>query len=248
MADDKTDKQDDKALATKKQADAAVKESAEENKAMAEQQAKIKELEAKLAEAEAREKATDKLESAVKSAVRVSDAVRDAAGEAIQCLLRRKGGTKVTFGHNRATQKTYHFKPVDESDDQSPHICNVDDEDHADRLLSIRESYRLYRGDSGYVDKIEVTRGANTDEGAFINKFDDILSIDFETAENDTVADWAKEVLNLTPAHSAKIREKAASLDVKPAKGDNMNEILRKIGQAMQEEERAASEQASKGK
>lgn len=247
MADDKTDKQDDKALATKKQADAAVKQSAEENKAMAEQQAKIKELEAKLAEAEAREKATDKLEAAAKKVTKVADA-NSGDGYTIQCLLRRKGGTKVTFGHNRATQKTYHFKPIDESDDQSPHICNVDDEDHADRLLSIRESYRLYRGDSGYVDKIEVTRGANTDEGAFINKFDDILSIDFETAENDTVADWAKEVLNLTPAHSAKIREKAASLNVKPAKGDNMNEILRKIGQAMQEEERAASEQASKGK
>ena len=247
MADDKTDKQDDKALATKKQADAAVKESAEENKAMAEQQDRIKELEAKLAEAEAREKATDKLEAAAKKVTKVADA-NSGDGDTIQCLLRRKGGTKVTFGHNRATQKTYHFKPIDESDDQSPHICNVDDEDHADRLLSIRESYRLYRGDSGYVDKIEVTRGANTDEGAFINKFDDILSIDFETAENDTVADWAKEVLNLTPAHSAKIREKAASLDVKPAKGDNMNEILRKIGQAMQEEERAASEQASKGK
>lgn len=247
MADDKTDKQDDKALATKKQADAAVKESAEENKAMAEQQDRIKELEAKLAEAEAREKATDKLEAAAKKVTKVADA-NSGDGDTIQCLLRRKGGTKVTFGHNRATQKTYHFKPIDESDDQSPHICNVDDEDHADRLLSIRESYRLYRGDSGYVDKIEVTRGANTDEGAFINKFDDILSIDFETAENDTVADWAKEVLNLTPAHSAKIREKAASLDVKPAKGDNMNEILRKIGQAMQEEERAASEQAGKGK
>lgn len=237
---------DDKTLATKKQADTAVKQSTEENKAMAEQQAKIKELEAKLAEAEAREKATEKLEAAAKKVTKVAD-TNSADGDMIQCLLRRKGGTKVTFGHNRATQKTYHFKPIDESDEQSPHVCNVDDEDHADRLLSIRESYRLYRGDSGYVDKIEVTRGANTDEGAFINKFDDILSIDFETAENDTVADWAKEVLNLTPAHSAKIREKAASLNVKVAKGDNMNEILRKIGQAMQEEERAASIQASKG-
>lgn len=247
MADDKTDKQDDKALATKKQADAAVKQSAEENKAMAEQQDRIKELEAKLAEAEAREKATDKLEAAAKKVTKVADA-NSGDGDTIQCLLRRKGGTKVTFGHNRATQKTYHFKPIDESDDNSPHVCTVDDEEHADRLLSIRESYRLYRGDSGYVDKIEVTRGADTDESAFINKFDDILSIDFETAENDTVKDWAKEVLGLTPSHTAKIREKAASLDVVEKKGDNMNELLRKIGQAMQEEERAASEQASKGK
>lgn len=248
MADDKTNKQaDDKVPTTKKQADAAVKEATDADKAAAEQQKRIEELEAKLAEAEAREKATDKLEAAAKKVTKVADA-NSADGDTIQCLLRRKGGTKVTFGHNRATQKTYHFKPIDDSDDRSPHICNVDDPEHADRLLSIRESYRLYRGDSGYVDKIEVTRGANTDEGAFINKFDDILSIDFETAENDTVKDWAKEVLGLTPSHTAKIREKAASLDVIEKKGDNMNELLRKIGQAMQEEERAASEQASKDK
>ena len=74
------------------------------------------------------------------------------------------------------------------------------------------------------------------------------MSIDFETAENDTVKDWAKEVLDLTPSHSAKIREKAASLDVEEKKGDNMNELLRKIGKAMQEEERAANDQASKDK
>ncbi len=165
----------------------------------------------------------------------------------IQCLLRRKGGTKVTFGHNLVNQKTYHFKPLDSDDENSPHVCNVDNEEHADRLLSIRESYRLYRGDASYVDKIEVTKGA-ADEDPFINRFDDILSIDFDTAENDTVKDWAKAALDLTPSHSAKIREKAASLDVEEKKGDNMNELLRKIGVAMQEEERAASEQASKDK
>ena len=247
MADDKIDKQDDKALATKKQADAAIKESTDADKAAEAQQKRIEELEAKLAEVEAKEKAADKLEAAVKSAVRVSDAVRDAAGEAIQCLLRRKGGTKVTFGNNRATQKTYHFKPIDADDENSPHICTVDNEEHADQLLSIREAYRLYRGGAGVIDRIEVTGGANDDENAFVNRFDDILSIDFETAENDTVAAWAKEVLELSPSHSAKIRQKADSLDVKVAKGDNMNEILRKIGHAMQAEERAASEQASKG-
>lgn len=166
----------------------------------------------------------------------------------IQCLLRRKGGTKVTFGHNLVTQKTYHFKPIDADDANAPHVCNVDNEEHADQLLSIREAYRLYRGDSGYVDKIEVTSGAGLTEKSFINRFDDILSIDFETAENDTVKDWAKEVLELTLSHSAKIREKAASLDVEEKSGDNMLELLRKIGAAMQEEERAASEQAGKDK
>ena len=247
MADDKTDKQVEQAPSTKKQADESVKQTESENQAIAEQQKRIAELEAKLAEVDAKEKAADKLQAAAKRVTNVAEA-NSADGEMIQCLLRRKGGTKVTFGNNRATQKTYHFKPVNADDENSPHVCAIDDEEHADQLLSIREAYRLYRGGAGVVDKIEVTMGAENDENAFVNRFDDILSIDFETAENNTVADWAKEVLNLTPAHSAKIREKAASLDVKPAKGDNMNEILRKIGQAMQEEERAASEQASKDK
>jgi len=246
MADDKIDKQDDKALATKKQADAAIKESTDADKAAEAQQKRIEELEAKLAESEAREKAADKLEAAAKRVTKVADA-NSGDGETIQCLLRRKGGTKVTFGNNRATQKTYHFKPIDADDENSPHICTVDNEEHADQLLSIREAYRLYRGGAGVIDKIEVTGGANDDENAFVNRFDDILSIDFEIAENDTVAAWAKEVLALSPSHSAKIRQKADSLDVKVAKGDNMNEILRKIGHAMQAEERAASEQASKG-
>ena len=247
MADDKTDKQVEQAPSTKKQADESVKQTESENQAIAEQQKRIAELEAKLAEAEAKEKAADKLQAAAKRVTKVAEA-NDADGEIIQCLLRRKGGTKVTFGNNRATQKTYHFKPVNADDENSPHVCAIDDEEHADQLLSIREAYRLYRGGAGVVDKIEVTMGANVDENAFMNRFDDILSIDFETAENNTVADWAKEVLELTPAHSAKIRQKADSLNVKAAKGDNMNELLRKIGQAMQEEERAASEQASKDK
>lgn len=247
MADDKTDKQVEQAPSTKKQADESVKQTDAENQAIAEQQKRIAELEAKLAEVEAKEKAADKLQAAAKRVTNVAEA-NSADGEMIQCLLRRKGGTKVTFGNNRATQKTYHFKPVNADDENSPHVCAIDDEEHADQLLSIREAYRLYRGGAGVVDKIEVTMGAENDENAFVNRFDDILSIDFETAENNTVADWAKEVLELTPSHSAKIRQKADSLNVKAAKGDNMNELLRKIGQAMQEEERAASEQASKDK
>ena len=247
MADDKTDKQVEQAPSTKKQADESVKQTESENQAIAEQQKRIAELEAKLAEVDVKEKAADKLQAAAKRVTNVAEA-NSADGEIIQCLLRRKGGTKVTFGNNRATQKTYHFKPVNSDDENSPHVCAIDDEEHADQLLSIREAYRLYRGGAGVVDKIEVTMGAENDENAFVNRFDDILSIDFETAENNTVADWAKEVLELTPAHSAKIRQKADSLNVKAAKGDNMNELLRKIGQAMQEEERAASEQASKDK
>lgn len=159
----------------------------------------------------------------------------------IQCLLRRKGGTKVTFGHNAAKQKTYHFKPLND-DPESPHVCQVDDDEHADRFLAITEAYRLYRGD-GLVDAIPVTAGVIDD--SFKNRFDDILSIDFDNVPNDVVADWAGEVLEVTPAHHAKIKAKAKSLNVTVKTGDTMTEVLRNIGKAMQEQERLASHQVT---
>lgn len=246
MADDKKT-EDSKALETKKQADTAVQESKEEAEARQAQADRIAELEKQLAESQAQVKANNKLESAAKQ---VANVAKQASGEGttIQCILRRKGGTTVTFGHNRAKQVTYHFKPIDENDKNSPHICNVTNDEHADRFLSIPESYRLYREGAGYIDKIEVTSGTADDEKSFVNKFDDILSIDFETADNETVKDWAKEVLGFTLSHSAKIRAKADSFDIEEKSGDNMLELLRKIGHAMQAEEIAASEQADKDK
>lgn len=238
---------DDVALETKAQADEAIKKSAEESKAAEGQAKRIEELEAKLAEAEAKEKAQDKLEAAAKRVTKVVNAA-EPSGEMIQCLQRRKNGTRVAFGNNEATQVEYHFKPINPEIPGSPHVCEVDNEEHADRFLSIREAYRLYRGDDAYADKIPVTKGSDADEGKFTNRFDDILSIDFETAGNDVVAKWSKEVLELTNSQSAQIRKKAKSLDVEVKKGDNMTEVLRNIGKAMQAEEKAASDQASKDK
>ena len=165
----------------------------------------------------------------------------------IQCLLRRKGGTKVAFGHNAATQTVYHFKPLDAGDPDSPHVCEVEKEEHVNRFLAIPEAYRLYRGD-GAVTSIPVTKGGNEDAGSFKNKFDDILSIDFDQAENDTVTGWAEESLDIKSTQHAKIKEKAKKLDVDIKKGDTMTEVLRNIGKVMQEEERLASEQADNDK
>lgn len=164
----------------------------------------------------------------------------------IQCLLRRKGGTQVTFGNNVATQTTYHFKPIDPEVDQSPHVCNVENKEHVSRLLSITESYRIYDGDDSPVVSIPTKVSDASDEDPFANKFDDILSIDFEGIENKTVSDWAKEVLGFTNAQAAQVKKKAAELDIKVTSADTMTGLLRKIGEAMQEEERTASEQAKK--
>lgn len=60
------------------------------------------------------------------------------ASTAIECKLIRAGGTRAEIGGIE-----YHFQPYTDG----AHVCVVDDEEHADRFLSIREGYRLYRGD-----------------------------------------------------------------------------------------------------
>lgn len=54
----------------------------------------------------------------------------------IECKLKREGGTHVELGSNK-----YHFAP----DADNVHVCDVADEAHQDRFLSITEGYRLYR-------------------------------------------------------------------------------------------------------
>lgn len=55
----------------------------------------------------------------------------------IECLIRREGGSRITLdGEN------YHFKPDGSS---SPaHICEVASEEHARKLLAIKDGYRRF--------------------------------------------------------------------------------------------------------
>lgn len=56
---------------------------------------------------------------------------------AIECKLIREGGTIVPLDGIE-----YHFAPQADG----AHVALVENEDHADRFLSITEGYRLYRG------------------------------------------------------------------------------------------------------
>lgn len=55
----------------------------------------------------------------------------------IECTIHRTGGTVVTLGDT-----DYHFAP----DDTGRHVATVNDNAHADRLLSITPTYRLIEG------------------------------------------------------------------------------------------------------
>lgn len=57
---------------------------------------------------------------------------------AIECKLIRKGGTHVDIDGI-----DYHFAPLSDG----AHVCNVENEEHVERFLSIREGYRLYCGE-----------------------------------------------------------------------------------------------------
>lgn len=56
----------------------------------------------------------------------------------IECKLKRHGGSKIDVGGT-----TYHFKPANPNDPNSPHLCDVKDKNHAQRFLGISEGYCL---------------------------------------------------------------------------------------------------------
>lgn len=245
----KTDK-DNTATDAKEAADALASKAIADKEVADESAKRMKELEQELAEANKKLAEKNKLEATAAKTLNKSVGINTGANNnatTIQCLLRRKGGTKVAFGNNEATKTTYHFEPISD-DENAPHVCNVANDEHANRFLSITEAYRLYRGDGNAVDSIPVTKSNASNEDPFKNRFDDILSIDFETADNEVVTGWAKEILDLTISQAAAIRKKADNLNVSISKGDNMTEVLRNIGHAMQAEAKLASDQASKGK
>lgn len=53
----------------------------------------------------------------------------------IECLLKRAKGSFVEIDGT-----TYHFKP-ESGEFADPHVCNVENPEHAQRLLAIREGY-----------------------------------------------------------------------------------------------------------
>lgn len=57
----------------------------------------------------------------------------------IERLFRNKGGSLIPFGPAENPEIVYHFKPVV---DGGPHVCEVDNEEHIERFLSLPEGYR----------------------------------------------------------------------------------------------------------
>lgn len=162
----------------------------------------------------------------------------------IECILKRKGGSTVTLGHKHATQRTYQFKPLDEKDPASPHLCDVQHEDDYALFLSVREGYRRYL--PGKTEPVSVIPAANTelDKDKFKNQFDDLLSVNAETIDNEWLQQFSSDVLKISPKAKAKLTEYlkktyGKELDGVPA----ANTVIREILRCRIAEERAADEQ-----
>jgi hypothetical protein len=59
----------------------------------------------------------------------------------IESIFRRKGGSYIPFGPAEKPDIVYHFAPTE---DDGAHVCEVTNQDHIDRFLSITEGFREY--------------------------------------------------------------------------------------------------------
>lgn len=115
----------------------------------------------------------------------------------IECLLKRKDGSKVPFGKNVLKQVVYHFKPMSQ-DDESPHVAEVDNKDHANTLLAIRpKAYVPYiEGEGGQFDDEDFEDAEPKGE---VDDYSDsvMATIDADKVSAKYVKDFAKNVLNV---------------------------------------------------
>lgn len=129
----------------------------------------------------------------------------------IECMIQRKGGSVVPFGI-KPNETIYHFAPIDATDPESPHVADVPDEHHYQRLLSIDTAYRAYFPDDEYIPaNLNQAGTANTptnDDGKKIN-IDEIININPDEVTNDWLAIFAEEVLGINHRNKEPISEYA---------------------------------------
>lgn len=122
----------------------------------------------------------------------------------IECLIKRAAPnyTTVEFG-NALNRQVYKFEPVDKNDQTSPHVCEVKNQEHANRLLAILP--RAYV-ELGQVIEEETTTQSNDPYSDAV-----LAEINPADATNDYLQKFAKEFLKINPKDKEKLR--AAYLD-----------------------------------
>lgn len=176
-----------------------------------------------------------------------NDSINLNADDIIECIAHRKDGTIVEFGfHNRKKVK-YHFKPLNPADPDSPHVCNVPNDEHYNRFLEIPEAYRAFNPSSDYEPPYTAPTPTNkNDDFDPRNDFNDLLSVNPEDVSNDWLGRFSKEILSIPVTQKQKLAEyaeKTYGLEF-DYKTTSATEIIRMILVKRIEEERNASDMA----
>lgn len=85
------------------------------------------------------------------------------AGELIECVARRQGGSRVTLGGIE-----YYFRPRPE-EGITAHVAEVKNKSHTQRLLSITEGYRFYEEPDTEGEPVDPGRPPDEPRGAVLD-------------------------------------------------------------------------------
>lgn len=145
----------------------------------------------------------------------------------VECLIKRKGGSVIEFGHPPKVTK-FHFKP--ESDDiDAPHVCDVPDASpHLGKLLAIREGFRVY----GAEDDDE--HGAQESDpyavvSPYADQFDNLHLVNPDTVDGKFLAAFARDVLEVPATNKTRLADFLKSefdIDANPTR-ETANSLIR---------------------
>lgn len=131
----------------------------------------------------------------------------------IECTIKRDKGTQVILGSTK-----YHFKPTDPADEDSPHICEVADAKHAERLLTIKEAYRASGKVDASVEKALKKKQAEDDELKKAQAKNDPATTGIIPVSEETQIELVEQVVSLMERYAkakGKEVESADDLQVK---------------------------------
>lgn len=83
----------------------------------------------------------------------------------VESKIIRQGGTRAEVGGTK-----YHFQPFTDG----AHVCEIENEEHADAFLGIREGYRLYRGEGQPVSSQAEDAGQADERAALVAQYTEL--------------------------------------------------------------------------
>ena len=133
------------------------------------------------------------------------------ADDIVECILKREGGTIVEFGFHNKKKVKYHFRPIDATDPESPHVCNVSDDDHYGRFLSISECYREFDPDGEYQPVYSLSKPSEDDDYDSRNNFYDLLSVNPDDVSNEWLGQFAETILKIKVTQKQNLADMATT-------------------------------------